>query len=505
MNALASFLVEPRLWVLLMLFVLVLFVWYHGRRRRLHPAIREPQDLSAHFADTFVVKPYVQLGNFPRLGSYENIEILWVVKPSPAHVWTVQARVHGEEEWRTAVPASAQTLTIAALGDVTRCAVTLTRLPFGADLDYRVLCDGNIAFASGCRTRNGRGQPFRFVVAGDLGEPMSGKEQKIAYQMHRRSPNLVVVPGDIVYERGRVSEYMSNFFPVYNSDVALPARGAPLLRSVLMMGAAGNHDMGMPHADHKRDFTRFPDLLGYYLFFSQPLNGVGINGGANTPNLEGDEQARRTFLKAAGARYPRMASFSFEWGNSFWLVLDANAYMDWTDAQLRDWVDAELADSARSTWRFVTFHHPAFSSDGKHVNEQRMRLLAPIFEKHGVDIVFVGHVHCYERTHPLRFTPHKMETTLHTEDCAVTGEFVIDRQFDGLGSRRPDGVIYVTSGAGGAKFDPRSDPGKNLKPYTAKYDQRAHSFTSCELDSHRLLVRQIDEDGREIDFFVIEK
>jgi hypothetical protein len=266
--------------------------------------------------------------------------------------------------------------------------------------------------------------------------------------------------------------------------------------------------MGMRHVDSLRDFTRWPDLLGYYLFFSQPLNGpqIGTAGGGNYPDLVGDTDAQKTFLAAAGGRYPRMAMFANEWGNSFWLYLDANAYMDWTDAEMCAWVREQLRGASAATWKFVTFHQPAFTSDGSHSNEQRMRLLVPIFQEFGVDVVFMGHVHCYERTHPIRFEPYKYEAKLLTEDCPVDGMFAIDRDFDGVNNTRPNGVVYVTSGAAGAKFHKESDPGPHgLKPYTAIYDQTVHSFTMCEIDGSRLSVRQIDEGGRVIDSFTITK
>lgn len=492
--------------VLLALVAVCCFVAFRWRSAR--SRARKPEDITAAMADKFVIKPYVQLGNYPRQGSSEQFAVLWHVKPDAVDsVWALQARVAGEEHWRSPVPAHSQLLEIDGLGKTVRCGGTLAGLPFGVEVEYRVLRDGNIAFTSSCKTRNHRRQPYTFVVAGDLGVPLLGKEQRIAYQISLKNPDFMVVPGDIVYERGRVSEYMTNFFPVYNSDVASPEWGAPLLRSMLMIGAPGNHDMGMPKAHTVRDFSQFPDLLGYYVFFSQPLNGAqGTSGGGNYPDLRGDPEAQKRFQKAAGIRFPRMACFSFEWGNSFWLVLDANAYMDWTDAALRQWVSDQLAGARNSTWKFVTFHHPAFSSDGKHVNEQRMRLLAPVFQEHGVDVVFVGHVHCYERTHPLRFEPYKLETRLHTEECPVDGSYVIDREYDGVTKTRPDGVIYVTSGAGGAKFHKESDPGsKPLQPYTRVYNQTVHSFTYCEMDGNRVVMRQISEDGIEIDSFTIDK
>lgn len=494
---------EPFLVLACLIGFALLWLWRSRRQARQHPA-REPKDLSAHYADTFIIKPYVQLGNASRQADSEHFELLWHARPDPRHRWLVQYRVRGQADWKAAA-VSTEVLKIAAIGESEHSSAVVRPLPAGANIEYRVLCDGDIAFESAVFTRNPRGESFRFAVAGDLGEPDEGHEQKIAFQMHRLSPRFVVVPGDIVYERGRISEFVANFFPVYNADSAGADLGAPILRSTLMIGAVGNHDVGMPKAMMRRDFTRYPDLLGYYVFFSQPLNGPGTAGGVNIPFIEGDHSARKVFLKAAGERYPRMANFSFDWGDSHWLVLDANAYMDWTNAAFRDWVARDLAAAKDARWKFVTFHQPSFSSDRKHSNEQRMRLLAPLFETAGVDVVFVGHVHCYERSRPLRFTPHKLETRLHTEECAVEGDFEIDTAYDGVENRRPTGVIYVTSGAGGALIHRESDPGTNLKPYTAKYDQRVHSFTICDLSFNKLEFRQINEEGVEIDRFAIEK
>ena len=55
-------------------------------------------------------------------------------------------------------------------------------------------------------------------------------EQKaIAYRAFQEKPDFVMIPGDIVYARGRVSEYRDKFWPVYNADQASPSVGAPLL------------------------------------------------------------------------------------------------------------------------------------------------------------------------------------------------------------------------------------------------------------------------------------
>ncbi len=56
-------------------------------------------------------------------------------------------------------------------------------------------------------------------------------------------------------------------------------------------------------------------------------------------------------------------------------------------------------------WLFVSGHRPFLSSDesesGSHVPGAPMiTALLPLFVQYGVDMVFTGHMHCYERTYP---------------------------------------------------------------------------------------------------------
>ena len=94
----------------------------------------------------------------------------------------------------------------------------------------------------------------------------------------------MLITGDIVYDRGRISEYREKFRPVYNAEEASPAHGAPLLRSTLFLAAPGNHDIGT------RDLGEYPDGLAYFLFWAQPLNGPpGAEGSAHVRVLKGPE------------------------------------------------------------------------------------------------------------------------------------------------------------------------------------------------------------------------
>lgn len=77
-------------------------------------------------------------------------------------------------------------------------------------------------------------------------------------------------------------------------------------------------------------------------------------------------------------------------------VLDSN-YM--TSEQLA-WFERELANSD-SPWKIAYFHHPLYSSGGRHGSEVDLReQLEPLFLKYGVSVVFAGHEHFYERLKP---------------------------------------------------------------------------------------------------------
>ncbi len=87
--------------------------------------------------------------------------------------------------------------------------------------------------------------------------------------------------------------------------------------------------------------------------------------------------------------------YSFEKGNIKFFVLDSN-YMD--DEQLT-WRTNELKTSG-SEWKIPYFHHPLYAS-GRHGSQVELRaLIEPLFVEHGVDVVFAGHEHFYERIKP---------------------------------------------------------------------------------------------------------
>jgi predicted phosphodiesterase len=183
----------------------------------------------------------------------------------------------------------------------------------------------------------------RFAVIGDTGT--GGSEQlEVAKQLaisHKRFPfEFAIMLGDNLYGSERPKDYEKKFERPYK----------PLLDAGVKFHAAlGNHDD--------------PNQRFYKPF-----------------NMEGE----------------RYYSFKAPKGSVRFFAIDSN-YMD--QKQL-GWLEKELAASG-SDWKMCFFHHPLYSSGGRHGSDLVLReQLEPLFLKHGVNVVFTGHEHFYERIKP---------------------------------------------------------------------------------------------------------
>lgn len=454
----------------------------------------------------FEVKPYLQLGDAPGLGAdgRETLALLWQTSDREAS-WSVEVKAASEGPWNTEAPATWRRISVGGVPRFRLYRSTLTGLIPGEPFAYRVRQGGNIVFEAGGRGRKPAGKPHRFVVFGDCAAGTS-EQSAVAFQAYNAGPDYVVVTGDVVYTRGRVSEYLDTFFPIYNEDKVSPGGGAPLLRSTLFMAAPGNHDL------IERNLDAYPDGLAYFYYWAQPLNGPEVASGANgTPILKGSASRQRAYLEAAGRAYPRMANFSFDYGDVHWTILDANTYSDWTDPVFRDWLEADLASAQNAAWRVVAFHQPGFHSSRTHAEDQRMRLLAPVFESGKVAVVFNGHVHNYQRSRPIRFVPNPPPADgggkAYGPYGQVEGRLSVDTTYDGLAHTEPEGVIYVVTGAGGARLydtGQNDDPG-SWKDYTARFVSNVHSLTVADVTPRALMVRQVSAEGKELDRFVVTR
>ncbi len=393
--------------------------------------------------------------------------------------------------------------------------VPVTGIEPGERFAYRINYRSNQVFAAAAQAPTGPGEKTRVVVTGDIAK-WGVDERRVANRIFQEKPNMLVLVGDIAYDDGRITEYFDKFLPAYNSDEAADALGAPILRSILTVAVPGNHCVGRPETEAVPDFNEFADHFAYFVYWAQPHNAPIPQAAVNAygKDLLGPQSRKDAVFAAAGQRIPSMLNFSFDHGDAHWVVLDSNFYTDWTDPVMRDWLEKDLMASTK-TWKFVTFHHSAFHSSRKHQDGLRMRLVADIIQKCGVDIVFTGHVHTYERTYPLTFT--LKPKTASSEPAAADpkdlrkpsrydGELTLDKEFDGETNTRPKGVIYLVTGAGGAPLHTEAMP-EEVKwlPQTAVAKPGRHSITVIDFYGTKLVARQLTAQGEELDRFTITK
>ena len=150
---------------------------------------------------------------------------------------------------------------------------------------------------------------------------------------------------------------------------------------VLMMGD------NLYGGDNPRDFKRK---------FAQPYKAL-LNARVNFYAALGnhDDPGRQILydnFNMDGKNY-----YSFQPSNDVhFFALNSN-YMD---RRQLEWFEKEIS-SSNSPWKIVFFHHPLYSSGRKHGSDIELRrVLEPLLIKHGVDVVFTGHEHFYERLSP---------------------------------------------------------------------------------------------------------
>jgi acid phosphatase type 7 len=246
--------------------------------------------------------------------------------------------------------------------------------------------------------------PVRFLAFGDSGGNNSD-QHALLDQMFDVPYSLMIHTGDLAYDDGSIGQYESTVFGVYSE----------LFRSIPFFPAAGNHD--------------------YNTSSGAPFRSVFALPGNN------------------GEKW-----YSYDWGRVHFVALDTES--DYA-TQVK-WLDEDLAASPLP-WKIVYLHRPPYSS-GEHGSDTGLRTkLAPVLEKHHVQLVLAGHDHDYERMKPV------------------------------------NGVNYVVTGGGGIGT---RDVGTSS--FTA-FSAAVIHFVYGEVTADQLVLHAIDGTGVEFDSLVIPR
>jgi 3',5'-cyclic AMP phosphodiesterase CpdA len=252
---------------------------------------------------------------------------------------------------------------------------------------------------------------IRFAVIGDWGTG-DGDAIGVAAQMlkgHQRSPfDFVIAAGDNIYPDGGGRYFVKHFEQPF----------AGLIRDrVGFYAVLGNHDV----VKGRQDQCQYP------LF-----------------NMGGKCYYKLT--QAGGlAEFFMIDSTDFD-----------NAQAGWLEQALR---------TSTARWKIAVFHHPLYSSGDKHGSNVNLRnQLEPLLTRYGVNAVFSGHDHIYERTKPQQ------------------------------------GIQYFVTGAGGKTR--RGGVKLNSPIRAASFDQDNH-FMLIEIDDRQISFQAISEAGRVVDQGII--
>jgi len=121
-------------------------------------------------------------------------------------------------------------------------------------------------------------------------------------------------------------------------------------------------------------------------------------------------------------------------GMAFILGLDSESHgVVPYDSQNVPWIDSMLKfanNQSTALWKFAFFHQPPFVSSSHMPRTDIRESWSPVFDNNGVDIVFNGHCHLYERSFPV----------------SSNGSLPTDELYD---YQNPANPIYIVTGAAG--------------------------------------------------------
>jgi 3',5'-cyclic AMP phosphodiesterase CpdA len=187
-----------------------------------------------------------------------------------------------------------------------------------------------------------------------------------------------------------------------------------------------------------------------------PLLSAGVKFQASLGNHDRPDNVSYKLYNMGGQRY-----YSFAQGNARFVVLDSTQL----DPKQLQWLEATLRE-AKEDWKICYFHHPLYSQAARHGSSVDLRvLLEPIFVNNGVDVVFSGHDHVYERVKPQK------------------------------------GIYYFVSGAAGQLRK------GNMRPTddTAAYFDQDQSFMLVEVVKDDMHFAAISRAGKTVDSGVIHR
>ncbi len=333
-----------------------------------HTAVTNPPGYASSMRLVPELLANFQRGPFVANASTNSIQVIWRTPvPADSVVDFGAHQAQGDELF--AQPPAGQ---VADATLTTNHVITLTGLQPGTEYLYRVRSTaGGVTVESplfSFHTFKASGD-VTFLVAADT-EDGSVKKYQLSQVMAQNPADLVVHCGDLMYNSFRLGSEDYRTFSVYGSQ----------MRSVPFYFTMGDHDLNPTSLDQP-----------FLETFNLPTNSV-----TGTEHFYSFDQGDAHF---AVLFLPTMQT-----------VRGLEPYQLTNGSPQYCWLTNDLAKSTKP-WKFLFMHLP-FASSGYHTDDDNnnngipdaielQSWLLPISQRYGVQLVFSGHEHDYERSNPM--------------------------------------------------------------------------------------------------------
>jgi hypothetical protein len=164
--------------------------------------------------------------------------------------------------------------------------------------------------------------------------------------------------------------------------------------------------------------------------------------------------------------------YAFDFRNVHFVAIDP--YIDYEPGSAQyQFIENDLKTAASDPeidWIFAMEHVPIYTSPTKHPADPKIRdVFHPLFDKYGVDIVFSGDNHNYQRTFPLKYNDNNNGDSSNPTIVSSTTTH---------NYKEDTGVIYAISGTAGRSHYEISQQA----PFVAKQDDKNFGFLNIDID-----------------------
>ena len=330
----------------------------------------------------------------------------------------------------------------------------------------QTLAGGNSGYRFTTSPNPGTSVPTRIWLIGDSGTANSNAAA--VYNAYLNYPgsnntNLWIMLGDNAYNDGTDSQYQNAVFNMYPE----------LLRRSPLWPTLGNHDGYTANSSTESG--------PYYDIFSLPRNA-----------------------EAGGLASGTEAYYSFDYGDIHFICLDSYETSRSTNGAMLTWLRNDIAATSQK-WIIAFWHHPPYTK-GSHNSDSEGALIdmrqnaVPILESYGVDLVFSGHSHSYERSYLIN--GHYGSSSTFNSSHQINGG---DGREDGNGAyQKADGAanagaVYTVAGASG------KTSGGSLNHPAMFTSLNQLGSVVLDINGNRLDARHLRSNGSVTDYYTLIK